>query len=258
MNLNLKKYEKAMKDNEILNGVVKIVKMDKTLNTDVLIIDLNGIEVVIPKDEVDGELKLKSLVGFVGREVSFMIKDIDPDKQVLIGSRKDALVSIKKDVIDKLKEGAEYEATVINILNYGAYVEISGGVTGLLKNIDFSDDYSTIKETLKYGSKVKVKLKKLSANDKIIFEAVEKYHNPSIVNLDTLEEGMVISGVIRNIQSWGCYVCVAPKVDAMCPIPANEPIEVGLKVSVVLKKVVKGENEKENKVRGVIARVLAQ
>lgn len=249
---NIKKYEKAMEENTILHGIVKLIKTDKTLDTEVLVIDLNGIEVVIPKEEVDGELKLKSLIGFAGRRVSFMIKDVDPDKEILIGSRKDALVPIKKNLIERLKNGEEFQATIINILNYGAYVEIAGGVTGLLKNTDFSDDYSTIKETLRYGNKIKVKLKKLSTNDKIIFEAVKKYHNPTIVDLDKLEEGMVISGTIRNIQPWGCYVCVAPKVDAMCPIPNNQPIEVGLKASVILKKV----SKEENKVRGVVVRVL--
>jgi len=247
----LEKYKKAMKEGAILKSVVKIVQHEPTLDKDVLILDLEGIKGIIVREEVDAEHNWKSLVGFVGREVSFIIKEIDEEKGIIFCSRKEAQEKIKQEITQRLMDGEVFPAQIINILNYGAYVEIEG-VTGLLKNSDFAEDYTTIKDVLKIGDKVNVKLKKVSANNKFIFEAVEKYKNPTILNFDMFERNQVILGVIRNVKPWGCYVCIAPNLDALCPIPPTMEIEENMKVSIRITQV-----DKENKrVRGKILKVL--
>lgn len=247
----LAKYEKAMNEGTILKSVVKIVQHDKNLDKDVLILDLDGVKGVIVREEVDAEHNWKSLVGFVGREINFVVKDIDKENNIIFCSRKEAQEKIKQTIIQRLADNEVFPAQIVNILNYGAYVEIDG-VTGLLKNSDFAEDYTTIRDVLKIGDKVNVKLKKISSNNKLIFEAVEKYKNPTILNLDMFERDQVILGVIRSVKPWGCYVCIAPNLDALCPIPPTGEIEENMKVSIKITQV-----DKENKrVRGKILRVL--
>ena len=54
----LKKYEDLMKAKTILKGVVKLVYFDKEYNTDVLVLDLDGLKGVIKKEDVDAELQI--------------------------------------------------------------------------------------------------------------------------------------------------------------------------------------------------------
>jgi small subunit ribosomal protein S1 len=244
-------YEQAMNQNTVLKGLVKVVQPSKELDTDVLILDLDGVKGIIVRDEVDLEVKWKSLVGFLGREVSFVVKEIDKDNGVVICSRKDAQEILKGVIIDRLTEGEVFNAQVINILKYGAYVEIEG-VTGLLKNIDFADDYTTIKEVLKVGDSVNVKLKKVSTNNRLIFEAVEKHKNPTIMEFSMFERDQVVLGVVRNVKPWGVYVCIAPGIDALCPVPGTGEIEEGMKVSFRITQV----RTEDNRVRGKIVRIL--
>jgi small subunit ribosomal protein S1 len=183
--------------------------------------------------------------------VSFVVKEIDRDAGVVICSRKEAQAILKEKIIERLKEGEVFSAKVINILNYGAYVEIDG-VTGLLKNVDFAEDYTTIGEVLKIGDTVNVKLKKISANGKLNFEAVEKYKSPTIMNFDMFERDQVVLGVVRNVKPWGVYVCIAPGLDALAPIPGTGEIEEGMKVSFRITQV----RKEEKRVRGKIVRIL--
>jgi small subunit ribosomal protein S1 len=244
-------YEKAMNSKEILKGLVKVVQHNAELDTDVLVLDLDGVKGIIVREEVDLEVEWKSLVGFLGREVSFVVKEIDRDAGVVICSRKDAQVILKEEVIERLREGEVFNAQVINVLKYGAYVEIDG-VTGLLKNVDFADDYTTVGEVLKVGDSVNVKLKKVSSNDRLIFEAIEKYKNPTIMGFDMFERDQVVLGVVRNVKPWGVYVCIAPGLDALCPIPGTGEVEEGMKVSFRITQI----KPEEQRVRGKIVRIL--
>lgn len=240
-----------MQDKQVLKGLVKVVQYDQELGTDVLILDLDGVKAIVKREDVDLEVEWKSLVGFLGREVNFTIVEIDQAKDMLVCSRKDAQAVKKQEIVERLTEGEVFNAQIINILKYGAYVEIEG-VTGLLKNIDFADDYTTIGEVLKVGDKVNVKLKKISSNDRLIFEAIEKFKNPTIMEFQMFERDQVVLGVVRNVKPWGAYVCIAPGLDALCPIPGTGEIEEGMKVSFRITQV----RDDEQRVRGKIVRIL--
>ncbi len=240
-----------MERKNILKGTVKVVQFDDTLNSDILVVDLDGVKAIIVRDEVDHEIPWKSLVGFLGREVSFTIKSIDDTKEVIFCSRKEAQEILKKEIIKRLTDGEVFNAQIINILKYGAYIEING-VTGLLKNIDFADDYTTIGEVLKVSDTINVRLKKVSSNNRLIFETVEKFKNSTIMDFEMLERNQVVLGVIRNVKPWGVYVCIAPTLDALCPIPSTGEIEEGMKVSFRITQV----RKEDKRVRGKIVRIL--
>lgn len=246
-----KKYQKAMEDKAILKGMVRLVKFEETVNDDALILDLDGVKGVVAKVDVDSKLKLKSLVNFVGREVSFVVTKIDREHQQILCSRALAQNVTDENIMARLNDGEAFQAQIINILKYGAYVEIDG-VTGLLKNVDFAEDYTTIEEMMSVGDKITVKLKKFSENGRLIFEAVNKYKNPTIMDLDMFEKNQVVLGVVRSIKPWGVFVQIAPNLDALCSMPSTGEIEEDMKVSFKITKVIK----EQKKVRGKILKVL--
>jgi small subunit ribosomal protein S1 len=195
------------------------------------------------------DVEWKSLVSFVGRDVSFIIKEVDEDNNRLFLSRKEAQAILRPTVMKELQSGAVVGTRVVNLLPYGAYLEYKG-ISGLLKNVDFSLDHTAVKDVLNLGDIVNVKLKNTSNNDKISFEVVEKYSNPTIMDLDVFERDQVVLGIIRNIKPFGAFVNVAPGHDALCPIPTTREIEEGMKVAIRITKV-----DKENgRIRGKIVR----
>jgi len=248
---NFGTYQKAMANKEILKGMVTVVQHDEKLGTDTLTLDLSGVRGVVVRDEVDLEVNWNSLVGFLGREIRFVVKDINKETGVVFCSRKDAQAIQKEEIVERLRENEVFNAQIINILKYGAYIEIEG-VTGLLKNVDFAKDYTTIGEVLKIGDNVNVRLRKISSNDRLIFEAVEKFKNPTIMEFDMFEKDQVVLGVVRNVKPWGVFVCIAPGLDALCPIPGTGEVEEGMKVSFRITQV----NADDKRVRGKIVRII--
>lgn len=246
-----KELREAQESQKVLKGVVKMVYFDKELESDVLVLDLNGHKGVVLREEVDKDVIPQSLVGFLGREITYVVEKIDEEKEIVFCSRKKAQELKFDEIYERLTEGEVFNAKIINILKYGAYVEIEG-VTGLLKNVDFSNDYTTIGEVLKLGDDVNVKLKKVSSNNRLIFEAVRKYQQPSIMNFDMFERDQVVLGTIRNVKPWGAYVAIAPGLDALCPIPGTGELEEGMKVSMRITQV----HEEERRVRGKILRAM--
>lgn len=248
----LAKYQQAIDEQAMQKGMVKLVQYDKDLETDILGLDLDGVKCIIKRDEIDDVVKWRSLAGFLGREIDYIIQSIDEEKGVLYASRKAAQAIRRPSIIEQLEEGEVVQAQIINLLKYGAYVEYEG-VTGLLKNQDFAADHTAVSDVKKMGETVSVRLRKVSENGRLLFEAEEKYANPTIMSFDMFERDQIVFGSIRNVKSWGVFVRIAPNLDALCPIPPTTEIEEGMKVSFRITQV----DTDKARIRGKILRVLS-
>lgn len=241
----------AMKKEEVLKDVVVLTQKEKDTDKAFLALDFNEYKGIIKEEEVDLFMSWKSLERFVGQDVIFTVIEIDEEEKVVYCSRKKAQEIMCTETMTKLSEGAEMQGKISGIVKYGAYVEV-GGLYGLVKNTDFSDYHIPIGDVLKVGDPIKVKLKKVSENEKITFEPIEKYVVETIMSLDSFERDQVVLGEVNGVKPWGAYVNIAPGLDALCPIPPTDDIEIGMKVSFRITKV----DQEEGRVRGKILRVL--
>lgn len=248
----LSELSAAGKSKTILSGLVKMVQSNSDNKQEELIVDYKGVRCVCPRPEIDRSVNYKSLISFVGTEISFMVDRVDNKNGICMISRAKAQSVMAPAVLEKLEDGECLEGTIINILPYGAYVEISG-VTGLLKNADFAEDYTAIKDIKHVRDKVLVKLRGKSSNGNLLFEAVKKYISPTAVRKEDLEVGQIVLGVVRSKQPWGIFVNVAPGLDALVDSEFVE-IEEDQKVSIKI-KTIKNDGDKL-KVRGKIVSVL--
>lgn len=249
----VKKYEELQKNGTVLTGIVKLVQHKAELDTDILMLDLEGVQAIIIRDELDIRNITTSLVNFVGKRIKFMVMEIDREAGVVICSRKAVKELEREAMIKRLEAGEQVKAKIVKILNFGAYLDVEG-VTALIRNQDFADDYTTIEEIKSVGDVLDVKLRKVSANGRIFVEAVEKYDNPTIMSLDLFEPNQVVFGVVRNVKPHGAYVCIAPKLDALCPVPGTADLEEGMKVTFRITQV----RPEEGRVRGKIIKILTE
>ncbi|WP_144537277.1 S1 RNA-binding domain-containing protein [Bacillus thuringiensis] len=249
--MEMTKIKEAIEKGTVFSGVVRLVQRSELLNTDILMTELNGMHVIIAREEVDMRDVKTSLVNYIGTKVSFVILSVDEENGVLIASRK--LVQEKKRdaLIAQFESGAEFEAKITKLLRFGAYFEI-GGVTVLLRNADFAEGYTAINEVKKVGDVVKVKLAKVTKNKRILVQAVEKYKTESAMSIDKFEPNQVVLGRIRSVKPWGCFVCISENIDALCPIPGTFEVEEDMRVRFRITQV----REEEEKVRGKIINIL--
>lgn len=252
MKETVKRYRKALRNKEVLKDIVKIVHFDKELETDVLILDLQGLKGIVKKEEVDFAKSWNSLVGFVGREIHYVVTEIDESKGIVYCSRKVAQELSLEAITNRLESGEKFMGKIINFVPYGAFVEIEGSITGLLRDSNFASDYTKISDIIpRQGSEIFIQLKNIVQKGEFLefeFEAVEKYKAPTILDFDEFEVGQVVAGEIKKIISNGMFVQIAPGLDALCPIPPFNEYKVRDFVKVRISKVM----SEEGRVRGKI------
>ena len=104
-----------------------------------------------------------------GEIVSVMIKDIDVEKQRISLSLKDAEGDPWLDVAEKYPVGRSVEGTVENKENFGFFIRLEPGVTGLLPKSKIADSYDAASiEKLKEGDVITVIIGELNPGERKI------------------------------------------------------------------------------------------
>ena len=249
-----KEIANAKKNKKILTAVVKMARYNPDTNAQELIVDYKGVRCIIPKSEVDDTIQYRTIGHFVGTTVHFIVKSFDNTTGEAMCSRAEAQKIARPQVIEQLEKGEVMTGRIINILNYGAYIDING-VTGLMKNIDFSADATLIQEIHHVGDVLDVRMKSYSPTGKLLFEAYNKYKSPNAVNPEEIVVNQVVLGVVRSRKPFGYFVNIASGFDILASSDAECEIDVDQKVAVKILKVYKDENG-NTRLRGVIKKAL--
>ena len=217
-----------------------------------------GERVVIYDSEADADSTRPHLMNLVGRRIPFVVTAAEADSDRLIGSRKKAQTALKAVMVQDLANGRIYEGTVTGFSRFGAYIEVNG-VTGHLRNSDFSSDHSDVREYLSVGDSIEVKCKELSQEGYIYWEVMSKVHRTKPIEHDFEPDTVVLGRVVRinNFERGvGVFVNLKTGIDALCSLPREIEVEEGALVAVKIESVTPGRRPTDTpRIRGRIARV---
>lgn len=247
---NLKKSKK------IVYGMVKHVTTPTDEKPPEIIVDYKNVACHIPKSNVDNEVPYKTLGHFVGKVVPFVVLSFNWEEGIAVCSRAEALDILRPITTAELEKGTVMNGTILRIMPYGAYVDING-VTGLLKNADFSDDAIVIGDVKAAGEPISVKFKNYTDHGKMLFETVPKYKSPHAIRPEDISVDQFVLGVVRARKPFGYFVNVAPGLDVLAFSEAKEDIDVNQHVSVKILKVYH-DQEGRLRLRGVIKKVISE
>ena len=205
--------------------------------------NLNGI---IPRNEVDyltcdeyGFTKPSICLNKLNTYVQFKVKEIYPDSNQIILSRKRANEEAINWMNENLKPGQIVNGIVKNIRKYGAFVEIGAGVTGLLHIEDIS--VSRIKspeERFYNGQKINVMIKSINKEKKQIALSYKELYGTWEENVKDISENMVIDGIIKEADKYknGLFIELKPNLVGMAEY--QEGFKYGQVVKVFVKKII--------------------
>ena len=178
---SLEELNNASKNGSIMQA--KVTKCDSNYN---LYLDLgNNITGVIPREEVEavsideaGFPKPSICVSKVDKYVQFKVKDTSKKDTVILSRKavgKEAISWVKNE----LQEGDVVIGIVKNIRPYGAFIEIGGGISGLLHIEDISvARIKTPYERFKIGQKINVVIKSIDRKtNRVILSYKEMFRN---------------------------------------------------------------------------------
>lgn len=217
---------------------------------------------IIPLEEMDAETDRPNPSRLVSMRIPFVIVRADDEAGVLICSRKKGQLLVKTQMLPAFAKGEAFEGIVTGFTEFGAFVDVNG-VSGLLRNADYSTDHSRVDERFRVGDKINVKCKSISKDDRarITWEAVTKYHRTTPYECD-LEPSAIVLGRVIDIKNFPQSIAVfvrledAQSLDVLCPMPAEMEIEKGVQVVVRISSVEPGPNPCDRpRIRGRIIRL---
>ena len=222
---------KEMEINQVRTGVIKNI-------TDFgAFIDLGGVDGLLHITDMSwGRISHPSEMVELGQDVEVMILDIDYDKERVSLGMKQKAQNPWGSVSDKYPVGETIKGRVVNIMPYGAFIELEDGVEGLIhvSEMSWTKRITKAGEVVSVGEEVEAVVLDIQPDTKKISLGLrQKERNPWQVLADKYPVGTRIAGKVRNMTSYGAFVEIENDIDGMIHVSdmswtrkINNPTEV--------------------------------
>ena len=201
---------RAAAANEAVTGTITAV-VKGGLSCDV------GVRGFIPSSLIDVE-PVENLQALVGREVQCKVVEADQVSGRLVLSRK-AVVRAEqrkaaKAFLETMSAGDEYTGKVVDIQDFGAFVDING-VRGLVHATELAwKRVQHPNEVVSVGDEVQVKVKSIQKPKQRVNLTMKLTADP----LGQLEVGAVMSGRVTRLVDFGAFVAVNDDIEGLVHI----------------------------------------
>jgi small subunit ribosomal protein S1 len=202
-----------MKEGSIVRGVVKNI-------TDYgAFIDLGGMDGLLHITDMSwGRVKHPSELVNVGDEIEVKVLKFDNEKErVSLG-----LKQLKSDPWDsavlEFPIGKKLTGKVVSLADYGAFIELSEGVEGLIhvSEMSWTKRVKHPSQLTKVGDEVNVQVLEVdNANRRISLGMKQLETNPWLELKDSYPPGTIIEGEVKSITDFGIFIGVDEGIDGM-------------------------------------------
>ena len=235
-------FLKEMKVGELRKGKVKNI-------TDFgAFIDLGGVDGLLHITDMSwGRITNPKEMLEVGQEIEVMVLDIDFAKERVSLGLKQKSANPWDDVETKYPVGSTVKGRVVNIMPYGAFVEIEQGVEGLIhvSEMSWTKRITKASDVVSSGEEVEAVILEVNKADKKISLGLrQKTRNPWEVLAEKYPPGSHIKGKVRNMTTYGAFVEIENDIDGMIHVSdmswtrkinhPNEVLKVGEEVEAVI------------------------
>lgn len=200
-------------------------------------IDLNGIDGLLHITDMSwGRIGHPSEMVTVGQDIDVVVLDINRDKERVSLGLKQKLANPWDNIDEKYPVGARVQGRVVNLVPYGAFVELEPGVEGLVHVTELSWTKRIAKpsDVLKAGQEIEAVVLGINREEQKISLGIRQLEtNPWDKAEENYPVGSKIKGKIRNLTSYGAFVELEEGLDGMVHVSdiswtrkINHPSEV--------------------------------
>jgi small subunit ribosomal protein S1 len=182
-------------------------------------IDLDGLDGLLHITDMSwGRISHPSEMLKVGEEVSVMIVEVDRDRERVSLGLKQTTPNPWEGIENRYPVNAKVRGRVVNLVNYGAFVELEEGVEGLVHITELSwvKRISKPSEVLKIGQEVEAVVLGINKEEQKISLSVRQLEpNPWDMARHNYPVGARVRGKVRNLTSYGAFVELEEGIDGM-------------------------------------------
>jgi len=200
-------------------------------------IDLNGLDGLLHITDMSwGRINHPSEMLTIGQEIDVVVLDINYEKERVSLGLKQKLANPWDDIETKYPVSAKVQGRVVNLVPYGAFVELEPGVEGLVHVTELSWTKRIAKpsDVLSQDQQIEAVVLGINRDEQKISLGIRQLEtNPWDEALEKYPPGTKVCGKIRNLTSYGAFIELEEGLDGMIHVSdiswtrkINHPSEV--------------------------------
>ncbi|MFZ1529329.1 MAG: 30S ribosomal protein S1 [Ferruginibacter sp.] len=211
-------------------------------------LDLGGLDGLLYITDISwGRINHPSEVLKMDQKLNVVVLDFDDDKKRISLGLKQLTPHPWDTLAENIKEGEIVKGRVVNIEDYGAFLEIMPGVEGLVhvSEITWANTPINAKEFFKLGDEYEAKVVTLDKDTRKMSLSIKQMtEDPWSTIENRFPEGSKHKGVVKNITPYGVFVELATGIGGMIHISdlswlkrfnnPNEYTKVGNEIDVII------------------------
>lgn len=200
-------------------------------------IDLSGLDGLLHiTDMTWGRINHPSELVTIGQELSVMILEVDLEKERVSLGLKQKSTNPWDGIEAKFPIGSRVSGKVVNLMPYGAFIELEEGVEGLVhvSEMSWTKRITRAADAMELGDEVEAVVLQIDQEQKKISLGIRQTErNPWEMVADSYPIGSKVQGKVRNFTNYGAFVEMVEGVDGMIHVSdmswtrkVNHPSEI--------------------------------
>ncbi len=229
---------------QVLEGVIK------NMTSFGVFIDLGGVDGLLHITDISwGRVTHPEEVLKLDQKVNVVVLEFDDDKKRISLGMKQLIQHPWETLSADIKEGSKVKGRIVNVADYGAFLEVIPGVEGLihLSEMSWSQHFRNPQEFLKVGDELDAVVLTLDRDAKKMSLGIKQLVEDPWKKQDLLTkyaQGTKHIGLVRNLTSFGLFLELEEGIDGLVHVSdlswtkkikhPSEFIKVGEKLEVVV------------------------
>ncbi|MCY1702706.1 30S ribosomal protein S1 [Deinococcus sp. SL84] len=184
-----------------------------------LVAQVEGIRAFLPASQVDTR-RVNDLDPYVGKPLQVQLIELNRKRNRVIISHRSILDAqkeqAKQETMTHLESGAEFEGTVVEITDFGVFVNL-GGIDGLVHRSELTyGRFNHPREVVAVGDKVKVQVIDVDeSRERINLSMKSLTNDPWEGAMERYSIGQRVKGKVTNLTNFGAFVELEPGLEGL-------------------------------------------
>lgn len=206
----------SLERGQVLEGIVKNI-------TDFgAFLDLGGVDGLLYITDISwGRINHPDEVLEINQKVNVVVLDFDENKKRISLGLKQLQPHPWEVLAAEIEEGSTVKGKIVNIEDYGAFLEIQPGVEGLIhvSEVSWSNQQINAREYFKVGEEHEAKVVTIDREDRKMSLSIKQLQvDPWTTIKDTFAEGSQHSGKVKNLTPYGVFLEMEDGIGGMIHI----------------------------------------
>lgn len=200
---------------QVLEGVIK------NMTNFGVFIDLGGVDGLLHITDISwGRISHPSEVLHLDQKVNVVVLDFDEDKKRISLGMKQLQAHPWDALAEDIQVGSKVKGKIVNVADYGAFLEIMPGVEGLIhvSEMSWSQHLRNPQEFLKVGDEVEAQVLTLDRNDRKMSLGIKQLTEDPWTRPELRTKyavGTKHKGVVRNLTNFGLFLELEEGIDGL-------------------------------------------